>query len=142
MQTQGDPGTSQAGAEPRVTVFIPTRNRAEWLGGAIESVLAQTYRDFRLVVSDNGSTDGTAAVVEGFDDPRIEYVRRAPELDLDLNAHFNLCFEECRTELVCTMPDDDRVEPAFLERTVAALDAAPRAGLAHAQVSIVDRDGG
>jgi glycosyltransferase involved in cell wall biosynthesis len=125
--------------DPRVTVFIPTYNRAEWLGGAIESVLRQTRRDFRLVVSDNASTDGTPEVVAGFDDPRLSYVRLVNHLDL--NEHFNLCFERAQTEYLFVLPDDDRMGPELLERTVAALDANPRAGLAHAQVTNVDRDG-
>jgi glycosyltransferase involved in cell wall biosynthesis len=125
--------------DARVTVLIPTYNRAEWLGGAIASAIAQTWSDFRIVVSDNASTDATADVVAGFDDPRVEYVRR--DANLDLNTHYNLCYERCATEFVCTVPDDDRIEPDFLARTVAALDANPGAGLVHGQVHIVDRDG-
>src|SRR6476646_10618157 len=66
----------------RVSVFIPTYNRARLLGFAIESVLAQTYGDFELVVSDNASTDETPDVVAGFDDPRLEYVRQPENLGL------------------------------------------------------------
>ena len=61
---------------PRTTILIPTYNRARWLPGAIESVLAQTERDFTLVISDNASTDETPEVVARYDDPRITYVRR------------------------------------------------------------------
>jgi glycosyltransferase domain-containing protein len=125
--------------QARVTVLIPTYNRAEWLGGAIESALAQTWTDFRIVVSDNASTDETADVVAAFDDPRISY--RRIESNLDLNTHYNLCYERCDTEYVCTLPDDDRFAPDFLERTVPVLDANPRAGLVHGQVTVVDRDG-
>ena len=61
---------------PRVTVFIPTYNRARLLPEAIKSVLTQTYDDFKLVVSDNASDDSTPQVVASFDDPRLEYVRQ------------------------------------------------------------------
>ena len=67
---------------PRVTVFIPTYNRARLLPEAIESVLAQTYDDFRLEVSDNASDDATPEVVASFDDPRLEYVRQPENLGL------------------------------------------------------------
>src|SRR5213592_2884730 len=99
---------------PRVTVFIPTYNRAGLLPHAIAGVLAQTYDDFRLVVSDNASDDETPDVVASLDDPRLEYVRQ---------------------------PEDDLVYPNLLERTVAELDRRPEAGLAHAAFDVIDQDG-
>jgi Glycosyl transferase family 2 len=123
----------------KATVYIPTFNRAAWVGGAIESVLAQTWRDFRLVVSDNASRDGTPEAVAGFLDPRLEYVRR--ERNLGLNEHFNACIAEADTEYLFLLPDDDRLAPDALERLVAALDRHPGAGLAHGQADIVDEGG-
>jgi glycosyltransferase involved in cell wall biosynthesis len=127
------------GGEPRVTVFVPTYNRARWLGESIESVLAQTYRDFRLVVSDNASTDATAEVVRQFDDPRISYVRL--DEHLDLNAHFNRCYELAGGDYVFLIPDDDRMTPDALERTVRCLDAHPTVGLVHGRAKLVGEEG-
>jgi glycosyltransferase involved in cell wall biosynthesis len=129
------------GCEPpvRVTVFIPTYNRAGWLAGAIESVLAQTRRDFHLIVSDNASTDATPEVVARFDDPRLSY-QRLPH-HLDLNEHFNLCFARAAAEYLFVLPDDDRMAPDLLERTVTTLDRNPSAGIAHGLVTIVDQEG-
>src|SRR3954454_14234198 len=59
---------------PRVTVFIPTYNRARFPGPEIASIHAQTNGDFRLEISDNASTDETPDVVEPYDDPRIGYI--------------------------------------------------------------------
>ncbi len=73
---------------PRVTVVIPTFNRARFLPVAVDSVLAQTYGDFRLLIADNASTDETADIVARYDDPRIDYVRR-PE-NLGITANHNL----------------------------------------------------
>lgn len=123
----------------RVTVFIPTYDRARWLGGAIESVLAQSYRDFRLVVSDNASTDATQQTVAGFGDPRLSYVRL--EQHVDLNRHFNLCFDRAETDYLFVLPDDDRMEPDLLERAVVVLDGNPRVGMVHGQANVVDSDG-
>jgi glycosyltransferase involved in cell wall biosynthesis len=125
--------------QPRITVVIPTYNRAEWLGGAIESVLAQSRGDFQLIVSDNASTDATADVVDRYDDPRLSYVRL--DRHVDLNTHFNRCFSRDETDYLFVLPDDDRMEPALLERAVALLDANPRAGIVHSQVTVVDGDG-
>jgi hypothetical protein len=123
----------------RVAVLIPTYNRARWLGGAIDSILAQTYGDFRLIVSDNASTDDTAEVVARYDDPRLSYVRR--ERNCGLNAHYNSWFEAIDADFLYIVPDDDRLLPDALELTLAALEANPRAALVHGQVDVVDEDG-
>ena len=121
---------------PRTTILIPTYNRARWLPGAIESVLAQTERDFALIISDNASTDETPEVVARYDDPRITYVRR--DENCGLNEHYNLWFEAIQTEFLFIIPDDDRLLPDALAVTEAALDANPRAALVHAQVDVID----
>jgi hypothetical protein len=123
----------------RVTVVIPTYNRAQWLAGAIESVLEQTYPALRLVVSDNASTDATERVVERFDDPRLAIVRRPR--NLELNAHWNACIADVRTEYLLLLPDDDRLAPDAVAAAVAVLDAHPRAGLVHGRVDVLDRHG-
>src|SRR5687767_5658396 len=89
-------GTDAGGRAPRVTIFIPTYNRAHWLGQSIESALAQTYPDFELIVSDNASTDETRDVVAAFDDPRLTYVRL--DEHIGLNDHFNRCYGLATTE--------------------------------------------
>jgi glycosyltransferase involved in cell wall biosynthesis len=122
-----------------VTVLIPTYNRARWLPGAIDSVLAQTRGDFRLVISDNASTDRTREVVARYDDPRIAYVRR--DANCDLNTHYNEWFQRVDGEYLFIVPDDDRLVPDALERTVAALEANPRAALAHGRVDVVGEHG-
>lgn len=123
---------------PRTTILIPTYNRARWLPGAIESVLAQTEPDFVLVISDNASTDDTPAVVARYDDPRITYVRR--DENCGLNEHYNLWFQRIETEFLFIIPDDDRLEPEALAITEAALDAHPRAAFVHGQVEVIDED--
>src|SRR4029453_10609198 len=66
-----------AGGQPaiRFSVYIPVWNEAQWLPGAIESVLAQTYPDWEVIIGDNVSTDHLASIVARYDDPRIRYVR-------------------------------------------------------------------
>lgn len=57
-----------------ISVIIPTYNRAELLKRAAQSVLAQTYKDFELIIVDDGSTDNTKEIVESLNDSRIVYV--------------------------------------------------------------------
>jgi glycosyltransferase involved in cell wall biosynthesis len=132
-------GGLDAAAMPRVTIFIPTYNRARWLGRSIESALAQTYPDFTLVVSDNASTDETRDVVAAFDDPRLSYVRL--DEHIGLNDHFNRCYGLAATEYMFLIPDDDVMLPDALERTIPVLDANPRVGLVHGCARLVGEDG-
>ena len=125
--------------DPRVTIFVPTYNRARWLPEAIESALAQTYEDFVLVVSDNGSTDETPEVVGRFDDPRLVYVRQ--ERHLGLNEHFNHCYGAAETDYMFLIPDDDVMQPDVLAQTIAVLDENPRVGLVHGCARLVDERG-
>jgi glycosyltransferase involved in cell wall biosynthesis len=123
---------------PRTTILIPTYNRAHWLGGAIESVLAQTHEDFLLIVSDNASTDETPEVVAAFDDPRLTYVRR--DENCGLNEHYNSWLKRIDTEFLFIVPDDDRLLPDALAVTEAALDAHPNAAIVHGQVDVIDEN--
>lgn len=123
----------------RVTVFIPTWNRARWLEQAIRSVLAQDYTDFLLVVSDNASTDETPDVVAGFDDDRLRYVRRPHNIGL-LGNH-NACLESLDTEFGIILSDDDRLFPEHLSRTVETLDRHPRVGMVHTGFHAIGPDG-
>src|SRR4051812_17078442 len=123
----------------RVTVFIPTYNRARLLPHAISGVLEQTYDEFKLIVSDNASTDETPQVIRRYDDPRLEYVRQ-PE-NLGLLGNHNWFLEQVDSDYALILPDDDLVYPTLLERTVAELDSRPDAGMAHAAFDVIDEDG-
>lgn len=125
--------TAAAGA--RVTVFIPTYNRAHWLRQSIGSVLAQTYADLLLVVADNASSDQTGEVVASFSDPRVRYVRRLENIGL-FNNHDG-CLRTVATEYALILPDDDLLAPEHLERTVAVLDANPGAGIVHTAFDVI-----
>ena len=121
--------------KPRVTVFIPTYNRARLLRFAIDSVLAQTYRDFRLEISDNASTDGTPEVVASYSDPRIVSIRQ-PE-NIGLLGNHNRFLERVDTEYALILPDDDAVRPELLARAVPVLDQHPRVGAVHTAFDLI-----
>src|SRR5437016_7899140 len=98
MGEMGDMG------KPHVTVIIPTFNRSWGLRRAVESVLAQTYRQFQLMIVDDCSSDDTVAVVKSFADPRISYVRQPHNVGLSRNWGDGL--RRCRTPYVCFLMDD------------------------------------
>ena len=120
-------------------MIIPTYNRAHWLGGAIQSVLSQTYSDLAILVSDNASTDDTPEVVRSFSDPRLTYVRRRENVGI-LENH-NLSLEAVASPYVLILPDDDLLLPQILEKTVAVLDDQPGVGMVHCSFDVIASSG-
>jgi len=111
--------------KPMVSVVLPTYNRAHTLGRAIKSVLGQTFRDFELIVVDDGSTDNTKAAVSVFDDPRICYIRH--DFNRGANAARNTGVKLSRGEYVALQDSDDEWLPEKLEKQVNVLAATGHA---------------
>lgn len=113
-------------SRPRFSVAIPTYNRADrFLPEAILGVLQQSFGDFELIVSDNGSTDATPAYVRSLNDSRIRYVRREPTMPA--GEHFAKLLSEAVGELVVLHQDDDLLHRDFLRRADAAFRTHPDA---------------
>jgi glycosyltransferase involved in cell wall biosynthesis len=113
---------------PRVSVVIPTFNRAARIVEAVESIRAQSYRDFEIIVVDDGSTDETPRIVPdrfGFD-PRVRYARRA---NGGPAAARNDGIRQARGDLIAFLDSDDLWDPEKLRIQVEQLDRNPEAGL-------------
>ncbi|MFI5181363.1 MAG: glycosyltransferase family A protein [Thermoanaerobaculia bacterium] len=109
---------------PRLTIVIPTVNRASLVGRALDSALAQTYPDVEIIVSNNGSTDGTRAVLDRFAGaPRVRVLHR--DSTIPANPHGNFLLEEARGEFFVGLSDDDWLEPGFAASAVAMFDRQP-----------------
>jgi len=108
---------------PRICVLIPAYNRADLIGRAIRSVLASDYPDLRVIVSDNGSTDGCleAARAAAGGDPRFQFIAH-PENRGPL-PNWRSCLEAAEGDLVHWLWSDDWVEPAFYGTLVAGMEA-------------------
>lgn len=108
----------KVGAQKRVSVILPTYNRAECLGEAINSVLAQTYEDFELLIVDDGSTDNTREIVEKYSDSRIQYYK------LDINGGQskarNYGMRLAKGEFIAFEDSDDLWMPQKLEKQMSA----------------------
>ncbi len=114
---------------PRVSVGVPTYNRAASLERAVTSVLRQTYRDLEVVVSDNCSTDTTQEVLARLAaaDVRVRIIRQP--VNAGGVANFNAVIRELRGELALLVADDDWLDDTYVERCVAELDAHPDVAL-------------
>src|SRR4051812_30232823 len=97
---------------PQVSVIIPAHNSADFIGTAVESVLAQTFADYEIVVVDDGSTDGTREVLERFEG-RIVYLHQQ---NRGVSAARNAGIRRSRGELVCFLDADDIWRPEKLAR--------------------------
>jgi glycosyltransferase involved in cell wall biosynthesis len=117
---------SESGAVP-ISVVLPTWNRAHLVHKAIDSVLAQTYSDFELIVVDDGSTDETPAALARYGD-RIRVVRRE---NGGLSRARNSGIEAARHEWIAFLDDDDEWEAGMLAAHAAAVRAHPHV-VAHA----------
>jgi glycosyltransferase involved in cell wall biosynthesis len=120
-----------------VTAAIPTYNRARFLPGALESVFAQTFRDFEVLVVDDGSTDETPDLLARYGD-RVRVVRQE---NRGRAAARNRALQEARSPYVSFLDSDDRWLPEKLERQVPALEAEASVAMVHGHVDVIDEDG-
>jgi len=126
---------------PRVSVIVPAYNAAVYLPFAIDSVLAQTYSDWEVVIVDDGSTDHTRAVVDSYRpklQDRLHYIHQP---NRGLPAARNTGIRAAHGEFIALLDADDVWLPHRLERGVAAMDADPSAGLVHARVVRINAQG-
>ena len=126
-------------SDPKVSVCIPVYNGSDYIAESIQSVLAQTYKNFELIVCDNCSTDNTREIVRGFEDPRLKYSRN--EKNIGLVGNENRCLDLAKGEYVNILHHDDIMLPENLELKVRILDEHPKVGLVHSDVLFIDQDG-
>jgi glycosyltransferase involved in cell wall biosynthesis len=124
-----------------VTVGVPVYNGERYVAQTIESILAQTWKEFELIISDNGSTDRTAAICKSFaaEDPRVRYYRS--ETNRGAAWNHNRVFELASGEYFKWQCHDDLCHPEFLEKCVAVLDREPSVVLCYSRFVRIDENG-
>jgi glycosyltransferase involved in cell wall biosynthesis len=125
-------------AEPLISVIMNCYNSEKYLREAIDSVRAQTYRNWELVFWDNQSTDGSAAIVRGYDDPRIRYCR-APR-HTKLGEARKLAVEASSGEFFAVLDCDDIFLPDNLATQLASIESA-NAAVSYAGFIVMDQTG-
>jgi hypothetical protein len=124
---------------PRVSIIVPTRNYANFIGQTIASALNQSFSDFELLVFDNVSTDNTREVVAQFRDPRIHY--DCNDRDLGLYPSVARAFGIARGEYLVIVGADDILEKDFLARSIERLDSEPHLSMVHGSAVWIDEQG-
>lgn len=126
---------------PKLSIGLPVYNGGELLREAIDSILAQTFGDFELIISDNASTDGTEELCRSYaaKDARIRYSRH----DTNRGAHFNQnhVVHLARGQYFKLAGHSDKIAPEFLQRCVDVLDANPSVVLCFTRMIIIDENG-
>lgn len=106
---------------PKVTVVIPIYNRAGYIASAIESILAQRFTDFELLLLDDGSTDGGVEIVRAHTDPRVRLVCNGANLGIPTTRNKGL--QLAQGEYLAMLDSDDYAYPGRLEKQVTFLDS-------------------
>jgi glycosyltransferase involved in cell wall biosynthesis len=123
----------------RISVIVPAHNVEKFIAATLDSLLRQTFPYFEVLVIDDGSTDGTARVVESYDDQRIFLIQHGK--NQGLAAARNTGFHLARGEFIALLDADDLALPIRLAEQVAALEADPALGMVGSHVCVLDEEG-
>lgn len=126
------------GGRPKVSIVIPVYNRAELISKAIESVIAQTITDYELIIVDDGSTDDTKSVVNGYDTGKIRYVYQENK---GKSSARNLGIGLAHGEYIAFLDSDDMFLPNKLALQVAVLDNNCDCGFVYSHAKNIDEAG-
>ena len=130
--------TTDEGSPPAVSILVPTHNRPAWLARALRSVLDADFKNFEIIVSNNGRPGDTEELRQSLDDPRIRWIEHAPRSVLEnLLSALSLA----RGRYVAVLHDDDWWHPGFLATLVPLLEGDPAAVLAFSDHWAVGTDG-
>jgi len=126
---------------PPVSIGVPVYNGERYLAETLDSILAQTFGDFELILSDNASTDRTEAICREYArrDPRIRYYRN--DRNLGAAPNYNRVFRLSRGEFFKWASSDDVLAPEYLRKCVEALRSRPEAVLCQSLIEGIDSEG-
>lgn len=124
--------------KPKVSICIPTHNRAQFIENAIESALNQTYSNIELIVVDNASTDNTESIVNKYTDPRLKYFKN--DRNIGMYANFNRCLELANGKYIQLLHSDDYIDEDFIEKCVTFLESHENVYLTFTSARLFEND--
>jgi len=122
---------------PRVTVCVPVRNGASTIGRTLDSILAQDYSNFEIIVSDNCSTDETAKIVQGYAEHGVRYYFN-PKLEACGESNWNYILSLATGPLIALYHADDIYMPTMVRRQVEFLEANPETSAVFAMTQTIN----
>jgi glycosyltransferase involved in cell wall biosynthesis len=126
---------------PKISIVLPSYNRANYLAKAIESCLAQTFKDFELIIVDDCSTDNSLAIAKTYasKDPRIHLIKN--DINKKLPASLNIGFALAKGNYLTWTSDDNLYHENALEKMTSCLDSMEDIGLVYADYTLIDENG-
>jgi len=121
----------------KVTIVLTTYNRPKFLILAIDSILRQTFKNFRLVILDNGSDNETYKLINSYDDKRIYYIKS----DTNNLDFLNKAFTFTQLKYLMITHDDDIMEETLIERHIKKMDSNDEIGLISSSINLIDKEG-
>ncbi|MHC4629843.1 MAG: glycosyltransferase [Planctomycetota bacterium] len=125
-------------SNPLVSIIMPAYNAAEYIAEAIESVLIQNYRNFELIIVDDGSTDNTKDIIAGFKDEKIKYFYKE---NAGAASARNLAMKESKGDFLITLDADDMITPDFITKHLQQFEKHPKTDLVYCDDYLIDEDG-
>jgi glycosyltransferase involved in cell wall biosynthesis len=129
------------GSEPLLSIGMPAYNSESFIAASLDSLIAQDYHNFELIISDDGSSDRTPVICRAYvaTDKRIRYYRN--EIRLGQVANFNRVFELSDGEYFMLAGDHDLWHPTYVPRCVSILESDSEVVLAYSRTMLIDSDG-
>lgn len=125
---------------PRVSICLPNLNNRVYLKERIDTIYAQTFKDWELIVCDNFSDDGAWSYFQELASMDCRVIISQKERK-GMYDNWNNCIRQARGEFIYVATSDDTMAPDFLEKMVCALDENPDCGLAHCPMKVIDQCG-
>jgi len=126
-------------SKPLVSILIPTYNRVQYLGAALESALNQNYQNIEIIVHDDASTDGTSKLLSKYHDPRLHIIRT--EDNHGMLGGWNYIVEQAQGDYIKFLASDDLLEPSCVTELVIAALSHPTASIITCQRKFINDKG-
>lgn len=124
---------------PLVSVILPIYNGAAYIGECLDSILHQTWKNFEIIIVDDGSTDNSASIIEKYDDPRIRYTRNSQNKGIVYSLNKGL--SQAQGKYIARIDSDDKMHSSRLEKQVQYLEAHPDISLVGSWHYLIDSNG-
>ncbi len=130
---------SISGYEPLVSILTPAYNHEKYVSVFLDSILAQTYTNFELIIVDDCSTDNTTSIIEQYKDERIHFFRN--DFNRGMNGNLNIAFSKAKGKYIAILASDDFLEPQYLEGMLAFFEQHKDFAVVYPKIQKVDEAG-